>query len=63
MELPVVLPPVEEQRGIGVLPRKTDGEYDALTAEAQSAITAAGTPHRLISAAVTGRIDVRSHTS
>jgi len=60
MELPVVLPPVDEQAKIEEVVQSARTELDALTGEAQRAIDLL-TERRaaLISAAVTGKIDVR----
>jgi len=60
MELPVLLPPVSEQEAILSFVAKQIACLDALTAEAQRAIDLLQ-EHRsaLISAAVTGQIDVR----
>jgi type I restriction enzyme S subunit len=59
-ELPVPMPPTPEQEAIvSYLDRET-GEFDALAAEAQKAIDLLQERRTaLISAAVTGQIDVR----
>lgn len=60
MELPVVLPPVLEQDQILVFLNDQRTKLDTLTAEAQCAITLLKERRTaLISAAVTGKIDVR----
>jgi type I restriction enzyme S subunit len=60
MELPVVLPPDPEQRDILALIALERTKFDALAAEAQSAINLLQERRTaLISAAVTGKIDVR----
>jgi type I restriction enzyme S subunit len=60
MDLPVALPPIEEQRAIVDELRSVGGQLDALGAEATRAIDLL-TERRsaLISAAVTGKLDVR----
>ncbi|NNM80872.1 MAG: hypothetical protein HKM01_10580 [Gallionella sp.] len=60
MELPVVCPPLEEQQAIIAFLDSETAKFDALTLEANRAI-ALLQEHRsaLISAAVTGKIDVR----
>jgi type I restriction enzyme S subunit len=62
--LQVVLPSIETQREIiGVMNEKT-AHFDALTAEAQTTIALLQERRSaLISAAVTGKIDVRQHTT
>jgi len=60
MELPVVLPPTKEQRQILIEIKTARTKLDNLTAEAQQAITfLLERRTALISAAVTGKIDVR----
>jgi type I restriction enzyme S subunit len=62
MELPVILPPVEEQHAILSFIANRTSRFDALTAEAQRAIDLLQERRTaLISAAVTGQIDVRPH--
>ncbi|MBK5913875.1 restriction endonuclease subunit S [Rhodocyclus purpureus] len=57
-------PPIEEQREIGAFLSKQASEFDALTTEAQRAIDLLQERRAvLISAAVTGRIDVRAMTA
>ena len=64
LELDVAVPPSDEQTAITVCVDRETARIDALVAEAQSAITLLQERRTaLISAAVTGRIDVRSHTS
>jgi type I restriction enzyme S subunit len=60
MELPVILPPTAERQEILSFIEAQVSRFDALTAEAQRAIDLL-TERRsaLISAAVTGQIDVR----
>jgi type I restriction enzyme, S subunit len=60
MELPVILPPEEEQTAILNFIAKQTSRFDTLTAEAQRAIDLLQERRTaLISAAVTGQIDVR----
>lgn len=60
MELPVILPPVEEQHEILSFVSSQTFRFDALTTEAQRAIDLLQERRTaLISAAVTGQIDVR----
>jgi type I restriction enzyme S subunit len=60
MELPVILPPVNEQRAILSFIADQTSRFDTLTAEAQRAIDLLQERRTaLISAAVTGQIDVR----
>lgn len=60
MELPVILPPEEEQHAILSFIAKQLTCFDTLTAEAQRAIDLLQERRTaLISAAVTGQIDVR----
>lgn len=60
MELPVILPPEEEQREILSFIADQTSRFDTLTAEAQRAIDLLQERRTaLISAAVTGQIDVR----
>lgn len=60
MELPVLIPPVEEQTSIAYFLDRETAKLDALTAEANQAITLLQERRTaLISAAVTGKIDVR----
>ena len=61
MELPVILPPENEQRAILGFIADQVARFDALTTEAQRAITLLQERRTaLISAAVTGKIDVRN---
>jgi type I restriction enzyme S subunit len=60
MELPVILPPVDEQEAILSFISEQTSRFDTLTAEAQRAIDVLQERRTaLISAAVTGQIDVR----
>jgi type I restriction enzyme S subunit len=60
MELPVILPPVDEQQAILSFIADQTSRFDTLTAEAQRAIDLLQERRTaLISAAVTGQIDVR----
>lgn len=60
MELSLVLPPADEQVNVHAFIEREMSELDALTAEAQSAIALLQERRTaLISAAVTGQIDVR----
>ena len=60
MELPVVLPPAQEQQAILAFVKYQTDSFDTLTAEAQHAIDLLQERRTaLISAAVTGQIDVR----
>ncbi len=60
MELPVVLPPAQEQEAILRSVAESSAQFDALTAEAQHAIALLQERRTaLISAAVTGKIDIR----
>lgn len=60
MQLPVVLPPVEEQKAVLTFMEKQTAQFDTLMAEARTAITLLQERRTaLISAAVTGQIDVR----
>jgi type I restriction enzyme S subunit len=62
MELPVILPPVDEQQEILSFIADQTSRFDTLTAEAQRAIDLLQERRSaLISAAVTGQIDVRPH--
>jgi type I restriction enzyme S subunit len=64
LELDVAVPPPDEQTAIATFLDHETARIDALTAEAQSTITLLQERRTaLISAAVTGQIDVRSHTS
>ena len=59
-EAPVVVPPISEQKTIAKLLNQETTKFDALTAEAQRAIDLLQERRTaLISAAVTGQIDVR----
>ena len=61
--LPVPLPPTSEQKEIVAYLDRVVGEFDTLTAEAQRAIDLLQERRTaLISAAVTGQIDVRPLT-
>ncbi len=61
MELPVVCPPDEEQATIATFLNKESTKFDTLTAEANRAIELLQERRSaLISAAVTGKIDVRT---
>ncbi|MEO5795598.1 MAG: restriction endonuclease subunit S [Rhodoferax sp.] len=60
MELPVILPPENEQVEILAFIANQSARFDTLTAEAQRAIALLQERHTaLVSAAVTGQIDVR----
>jgi type I restriction enzyme S subunit len=60
MELPVVIPPVNEREAILTFVSEQTSRFDALSAEAQKAIDLLQERRTaLISAAVTGQIDVR----
>lgn len=60
MELPVLLPPVSEQDAVLTFLAKQTSQFHTLTAEARTAITLLQERRTaLISAAVTGQIDVR----
>ena len=62
MELPVILPPVGEQEAILLFITEQTLRFDTLTAEAQRTIDLLQERRTaLISAAVTGQIDVRQH--
>ncbi|MCW7554544.1 restriction endonuclease subunit S [Endozoicomonas gorgoniicola] len=63
-ETPLVIPPVEERREIMSYLKKMKTNYDSLETECQKQITLLS-EHRtaLISAAVTGKIDVRDWTA
>lgn len=62
MELPVLLPPVLEQQQVMEFLTSERNKLDALTTEAQRAIALLKERRSaLISAAVTGKIDVRSN--
>ncbi|MBS0469172.1 MAG: hypothetical protein JSS31_17620 [Proteobacteria bacterium] len=64
MELPVLLPPVNEQGAVLTYIAKQTSQFDALMAEARTAITLLQERRTaLISAAVTGQIDVRGLVS
>ncbi|MEX8504743.1 restriction endonuclease subunit S [Leptothrix ochracea] len=64
MELPVVLPPPKEQATLLEFLMKQTTSFDTLTAEAQSAIALLQERRTaLISAAVTGKMDVRGITA
>ncbi len=59
-DLPIPVPPLDEQRAIVILLEKQVAQFDTLTAEAQRAIDLLQERRTaLISAAVTGKIDVR----
>jgi type I restriction enzyme S subunit len=61
MNLPVILPPKHEQKNILKFVHETTQKFDTLTAEAQRGIELLQERRTaLISAAVTGKIDVRS---
>ena len=58
--IPILLPPIEEQSDIATFLDSELAKFDALTAEAQRAIDLLQERRTaLISAAVTGQIDVR----
>ena len=58
----VLVPPVREQEAIVELLESESAKFDALTAEAQRAILLLQERRAsLISAAITGQIDVRQH--
>jgi len=60
MELPVILPPVDEQKTILAFIADRTRQFNTLTTEAQRAIDLLQERRTaLISAAVTGQIDVR----
>ncbi|MGE4530212.1 MAG: restriction endonuclease subunit S [Acidithiobacillus sp.] len=62
MELPVILPPVDEQQAILSFIADQTSHFDTLTAEAQRAIDLLQERRSaLIAAAVTGQMDVRQH--
>ena len=62
MKMP--LPPIAEQKNIGDYIDREMNAIDALTAEAQTTIALLQERRSaLISAAVTGKIDVRQHTT
>jgi type I restriction enzyme S subunit len=62
MELPVVLPPEMEQQEVLSFVTSHTSQFDTLTIEAQRAIDLLQERRTaLISAVVTGQIDVRSH--
>jgi type I restriction enzyme S subunit len=64
MELPVILPPNEEQAGILAFMARQTSLFASLTTEATQAITLLQERRAaLISAAVTGQIDVRGFSS
>ena len=61
--LPVTVPPVDEQYAIVAHLDSVTEKIDALVAEAEAAVTLLGERRSaLISAAVTGQIDVRNST-
>ena len=61
MNLPVILPPKDEQKDVLQFVHETTKKFDALTAEAERGIDLLQERRTaLISAAVTGKIDVRS---
>lgn len=63
MELPVIMPPAEEQNAILSFIANKTAQFDTLTNEANRAIEVLQERRTaLISAAVTGKIDVRSFT-
>ena len=64
MTLIIPTPPKEEQKSIAAFLDRETAKLDALTAEAQTAITLLQERRTaLISAAVTGQIDVRGFAS